>query len=244
MSIRRSIPRVFLVLLVVIGLFTLPAIQGANPDNPKEVQVVNTSSNPVPTTVEGSASISGTVQAEQSGPWNVQSQQSGSWTVEAQQSGGWNVFVDGTPTVQLSDTDPLTVPELDKLAGKAASISQFHALASGGVTDETDSMLLTVPDDKLVVVRYVSARADVPGGQEVLFDVRIEKEFATERAWLVSHEQGRFNGKDVFVASEQIFLVGGPGDTVRLRARRDNTGGFMGLSAQIQGFLVDASAVE
>ena len=119
-SLVNFFGQVLLVGIVVLATAQISYSQGGQ--SPQNVTVVNTASNPIPTTLQGTANVnitnSPTVNLSATGN-SVQSQQSGIWnvgiigapvfaisssanTVQAQQTGSWNVGINGIPTVNLA----------------------------------------------------------------------------------------------------------------------------------------------
>jgi hypothetical protein len=111
-------------LLVILFLFAIHGIghgQGGG-QSPQNVTVVNSTSNTVPTTMQGTGNVNvsntptvnlspsaNTVQSQQSGTWNVGvvgtpvvGLSTSANTVQAQQAGPWSVGILGTPTFGLT----------------------------------------------------------------------------------------------------------------------------------------------
>jgi hypothetical protein len=111
-------------MLVTLFLFSINSSshgQGGG-QSPQNVTVVNGTSNPVPTTLQGTPNVNvsntptvnlsssaNTVQSQQSGTWNVGvigtpivGLSTSANTVQAQQAGSWSVGIVGTPTFALS----------------------------------------------------------------------------------------------------------------------------------------------
>ena len=65
----------------------------------QNVRVVNTSSQPVPTTVQGTTTVTGDINITNTPTVGITPSAN---TVQAQQSGTWNVGINGTPTVNLA----------------------------------------------------------------------------------------------------------------------------------------------
>jgi hypothetical protein len=120
----ETTPLIVRSLLVILLLFAIHGRghgQGGG-QSPQNVTVVNSTSNPVPTTMQGTANVNvsntptvnlspsaNTVQSQQSGTWNVGvvgtpvvGLSTSANTVQAQQTGPWSVGILGTPTFGLS----------------------------------------------------------------------------------------------------------------------------------------------
>ena len=67
----KSFSLIFAGFLILVCAFAMSKPGTTSGDSLKDVRVVNTTAEPVPTTVQGSIGVDGTVQAAQSGPWNV-----------------------------------------------------------------------------------------------------------------------------------------------------------------------------
>ena len=117
-------------LLVTAFLLAIhSATYGQGGQSPQNVTVVNSTSNPVPSTIQGTANVNvsntptvnlsssaNTVKSQQSGTWNVGvigtplfGLSTSANTVQAQQAGSWTVGIVGTPTIALSPETSVTV---------------------------------------------------------------------------------------------------------------------------------------
>ena len=71
MSKLKSCSLVFAGFLILVCAFALTNPNTSSGDSLKDVRVINTTAEPVPTTIQGSVGVAGIVQAQQSGAWNV-----------------------------------------------------------------------------------------------------------------------------------------------------------------------------
>ncbi len=90
-------------------------------------------------------------------------------TVNAAQSGAWNVGIAGTPTVNVGNTTSSPVPTKDQYNLALATPVSFTASFTmdpnifGG-----ESSVYTVPDNKRLVIQYVSMQCDLPGSADAI----------------------------------------------------------------------------
>jgi len=71
MNKLKSCSLVFAGFLILVCVFALTNPNTSSGDSLKDVRVINTAAEPVPTTIQGSVGVAGIVQAQQSGAWNV-----------------------------------------------------------------------------------------------------------------------------------------------------------------------------
>jgi len=86
-KLHHAVLGTVLVVIVMTALEFVRPVSVAG-DTPKDMRIVNTSAEPIPTSIQGTVAVSGAV----------------SGTVDAQQKGPWNVGIVGVPTVGI---DPL-----------------------------------------------------------------------------------------------------------------------------------------
>ncbi|HET6893150.1 MAG TPA: hypothetical protein VFH31_18745, partial [Pyrinomonadaceae bacterium] len=125
-KVKRSI-------VTFIGLFFSASILLMNTQlaygqgSTQNVRVVNTSSQPVPTTVQGTTTVTGSVNITNV-PTVALSPSANS--VQAQQTGTWNVGITGTPTVNLTPGTSVGItgtPNVSLVPGTSVAISNTTA---------------------------------------------------------------------------------------------------------------------
>jgi hypothetical protein len=89
----------------------------------QNVRVVNTSSQPVPTTAQGTTTVTGDVNITNTPTVGITPSAN---TVQAQQSGTWNVGINGTPTVNLASGTSVGItgtPNVSLVPGTSVQIN-------------------------------------------------------------------------------------------------------------------------
>ncbi len=149
-SLRNNI-YIAVAFVFLIGAFWLTSLNtthGAPPPD-KEVKVINTTAEPVPTVAQGTTAVSGTLQA--------------------QQSGAWNVGIVGMPVVKVGSdaANPIYVRDVD--GAKQPFQQEVEVTLEPGMTAQNGGIV--VPVGKLMVIEQVSATAAPPAGQRFLFSL-------------------------------------------------------------------------
>lgn len=196
----------------------------------RDVVVINTTAQPVPTTAQGITSIAGTVQAEQ--------------------GGSWNVGITGTPTVQVAN--PASAPLLTRDVDRPATQPFLHACTASGAGPNVlsgTSVADLVPAGKRLVIEYVSAAATALPGQVVLVKIKITRPPISGVPvsfdhHLVATPQGTFLTDAVFVVSQPVRMYADPATDLRLECEvaQDSLSGDLTLNMTISGHLVDVSS--
>lgn len=135
-------------------------------------------------------------------------------------------------------SQPLPVRDVDNPARQPFQKEILVNLDPGSDTGEDD--VVTVPPGKRLVVEHASATGFVPVGQKLRVFVLSRFNSQLTSVALVATPQGTIdNGRDVFVASDQVRLYAGSGDFVRAVARRNDSAanGFVFFS--VAGYLMD-----
>ena len=216
------------------------------------VTVINTSANPVPTTLVGTSSISGTVVIS-----NVP-------TVNAQQSGAWNVGILGTPSVSLVGTPvvslaagggvsvanavdgsgnpiPLLIRDADNPA-RQPFITTCQGLTPMSANNLGTCSFTTVPAGKRFVVETATGGCQAPSGSKLfqlaagVFNSTSGREAVISVLPVIT---GPFNGTDNFVMnSSQRFYVD-PGDTPGFSFGSTDTSGSTFCFFTLSGYLIN-----
>jgi hypothetical protein len=239
-------------LLALVGAAVLPCHVALAAPPPQDVNVVNSPSNPVPTTVQGTVNLDLTnnfVKAIQSGTWNVGivgtpsfkldltgntvKLDPGNNTVKAEQSGTWNVGIAGTPTVSISGTPtvtvgntaaaPVLVRNLDEPARQRFQ-QRVLVMLPDGLFGEASP--ITVPDGKYLVIEHVSASCSMGPGQkpfiEILTDFTSPLMSPVGRQLLVPTFITTESGRDLYLASQPMRLYSQLGGSVDISVFRRN----------------------
>jgi hypothetical protein len=171
------------------GLFTVitmgPATSAPGP-TPASVLVVNTASQPVPTTPQGTTTVQGAVTASQEGIWNV--------------------GVTGTVDVNVTNTAPVPVTvqggATDAPMVMNASATSFSSLG------EATLVLYTVPSDKRLLVDQIGFNTHVATGSVV---ASICWDGFVNCLPIPLQNQGTVAGANYFVGSQQVTYFADPG---------------------------------
>ena len=118
--------------LCAVGVIFVAAQSASGAPPNKDVRVVNTTEDPVPTVAQGVTTVAGTIEATQSGPWSV--------------------AVEGTPPVHVANEEPIPV----SVQGTGAEPFQMSANEPipGGASQITK--FIDIPEGKILVVEYIS----------------------------------------------------------------------------------------
>ena len=220
----RLVPSVVLPAAAVAMLLpsSRTAVSAAPTPPVTPVLVTNTTGQPVPTVAQGTTEVSG------------------------------SVGISGTPTVNLASgsqvaiTNTLTSPVLTRdvdgpatepfnYFGNMGQFSSGYAFANAGAP-----AAFTVPSGKRLVIEFVSAFAQIPGGQKIVFG-RIDT--TGQSIYLTMTHTGSYlqAGQTVegFVSTQRIFAVLEPGTQVFPTAFRDSGTGDGIFQIQIAGHYVN-----
>lgn len=217
--------RIYLVasvaLLLAAGSFLLSGASSTQasppPSDPKDVEVVNTSSNPVPVVTLGTTNVSGNVNVLNSP--NVFAKQSGPWTVLANQSGTWNVSLVGANTVEVSNSSssPLYVRDVDNPAQQPFQ-RELDAHFSPGSSSASDS--LTVPAGKRLVIEFAAETVNLPAGQHMWVRIQTTANGSTNQFTLTPSFLCACgaDSSDFLAGNQELHLYADPGTTVSIVA--------------------------
>lgn len=147
------------------------------------------------------------------------------------------VTVNGTPTVQVgnSSANPVLIRNID-----TAARQPYHATISAPFVAGNDvagsASSLVVPAGKRLVIKYVSADADVPVGQVVVGTFlagRPELDYV-----FVLSRQASGNGFDeIYAAAQPMEIWLDPGDLIDMIFVRNGTLGTGNARVTISGYL-------
>jgi hypothetical protein len=213
-------------LLVFTLVLASPIASNAVPSD-KDVRVINTTSEPVPTAAQGTTTISG----------NVSVVNSPAVTFASGATVGINP---ASNVVRLGNTaaSPLPVVNINDAA------QPFQA--GVGVTQTGTNVSLvtiaTVPAGKRLVIEFVSMLGQVPPGEHVeLLELNtIADPFGgATHELLVNEQPAAVSGDALFRASQQVRLYANAGSQVKALFRRSSSAGDATYTATISGYLVD-----
>ena len=211
---RFLMPVSALAVLAVVLLLANPLVIQAAPTD-KDVRVINTTAEPVPTAAQGTTTIAG------------------------------NVSVTNTPTVNLAPGSSVAVTAATPLrvvdVNNGIQPFQKYVGATNTGTNVHTFSLGTVPAGKRLVIEFVSAHGQVPAGEHVeLFHLNtVAGPFGgATHDLLVQAQPAAVSGDAIFRASQQVRIYADPGTTVTALIRT-STLGTTTCAIAISGYLVD-----
>ena len=181
-----------------------------------QVQVVNSSAQPVP--------VNGTVGATQSG----------AWTIGAEQSGAWNVGINGTPTVTIGNapTAPIPTRNVDEYDRQPFQQTIIVQLGAGEQSDISGT--ITVPAGKRLVIENVAGQVVVPPGQIPIFLVQTD----LPRHVVMAEHIGELNpGNDTWGITRRVLMYADL--HVEVLLARNSTVGGAAANVTLTGHYVD-----
>ncbi len=141
-------------------------------------------------------------------------------------------------SVRVVDT-PLAVTSADdpgRLAFQTEDIAIFL------IDSFTASGAFDVPAGKRLVIRYVSAHADLPTGQRLL-SLRLDTDHSgiSILHWFVPVSTGNIGTRARFAVAQDTQLYADPGTTVEFTAGRSTIGGGGTIHVSVSGYLIDCA---
>jgi hypothetical protein len=202
----------------LIGGFLLTSsttTHGAPPPD-KDVRVINTTAEPVPTVAQGTTAVSGTVQA--------------------QQNGTWNVGIVGMPVVKIgSDPEnPIYVRDVD--GAKQPFQTEVEVTLEPGAGGQNAG--IPIPVGKLMVIEQISASAFAPAGQKLLFSMltHVAPDLTLRRNFLqTTHDT--FGG-NFFMTSQSVRIYADT-PSAAVRVDRDLTTNTVTATFVVSGYFID-----
>lgn len=94
-----------------------------------------------------------------------------------------------------------------------------------------------VPNDKCLVIEYISGEAYMPEGQKALFGIITMAGGTEVRHYLGTHALTAFGGNDYYWVSGPARIYAAPGTIVTLRADRDADTGSATFRMSVSGHL-------
>jgi len=215
------------VVLVVGFLLSVPNTGHSAPPPDKDVRVINTPTQAVPTIAQGTTTVAGAVSITNAP------------TVHAQQSGAWNVGLTGSPTVQVGNAlaNPVLVRDVDRPTAQPFEQQVAVTIPDGG---GGENAFFSIPSGKLLVIQQVSAIGTAPSGQKLHFSIlsHVAPDFTQRIHWLsAEHEQGF--PETFYVQSQQVQIYA---DASQGYVRIDRVGGNTGTASAtfvVTGYLVN-----
>jgi hypothetical protein len=146
------------------------------------------------------------------------------------------VRITNKPTVQVESTPdkPLWVQNVSE-----GSHQIFQEYVSGEISGTTGSVEIPIPADKLLVIEYISGKADLPSGQRCYLQLIQEgAEYSSHFIPLTSH--GVLGTRELHFASQEIRMYGGlGGGPFGVAVSRNLTSGIGYFDVSLSGYLVD-----
>lgn len=200
--------------LLLIGafLFSISTTGHSAPPADKDVRVINTPTEAVPTIAQGTTNIAGGVSITNTP------------TVNAQQSGAWNVGLTGSPTVQVGNplSNPVLIRDVDR-----ATAQPFEQQVDVTIPDGNggENGFFSVPFGKLLVIEQVSARGNTPSGQKLSFSILSHVlPDLTQRFHYLSRVQDEDSPTTFLVQSQQVRIYADASVSVRIDRGTANQG--------------------
>ena len=222
--------RKLLMLLSVIVLMPVADV-AAQALKDKDVVIVNTPAQPVPTAVQSLPSITGNVSVTNTPTVNLQSG-------AAVGISPTNNTVRIGNVVSVTDTDSPVNQPVDVLVGGTFS-GLLVATPNGCIFVAGTCTGGTVPAGKRLVLESVGADVRVPVGQKVLVSGNALRNGIGMTHPIPMTGQGTFFGRDVFHGARQLRLYLDPGMSVGAVVERDNNSGDGSISLTFSGYFVD-----
>ncbi|HKQ09051.1 MAG TPA: hypothetical protein VJ464_28270 [Blastocatellia bacterium] len=205
-------------LVIVAALLVGVTPTHSAPPSDKDVRVINTTAEPVPTVAQGTTTIAGTVQAKQ--------------------SGAWSVGISGVPSVKV-DSDPANPIYVTNVEGAKPQPFQQEVEVTVDPGLGAQSGAINVPLGKLLVIEQVSASAFPPAGQKILFSLLTHvAPDNTLRKHLLHTSGDTFGGGSYFEASQTVRVYADTPSAL-VHVDRDVTTGSVLARFVVSGYLID-----
>ena len=199
--------------VVVVALILASAPIGNSAPSDKDVRVINTTLEPVPTAAQGTTTIAG------------------------------NVGITGTPTVTLAPGANVGINGTVAVMNINDAAQPFQASASADQSGTNVSTLnvATVPAGKRLVIEWVTMGAQVPPGQhaEILSITTSSGTGGHSHSFVIHPQPDAVIGDAIFRANQSLRLYANPGTTVSALFRRNTSAGTANWGVTISGYLVD-----
>ena len=213
---RYVLPTCGFTVLVVALLLASPLTSNAVPSD-KDVRVINTTLEPVPTAAQGTTTIAG------------------------------SVSVTNTPTVNLATGASVNVANSAAnpvpVSFTSDPLEPFQAAASTTETGTNVSTLnvATVPAGKRLVIEFVSMTGQVPAGQHLeIMEITTSSGLGgVSHAFVIHTQPDAVSGDALFRANQSLKLYANAGTQVSALFRRSSTLGLANYHLTISGYLVD-----
>jgi hypothetical protein len=248
-NLRDHVLTVFGFSVLVVGLLIAASPVSQAVPSDKDVRVINTTSEPVPTSAQGTTTIAGSVSVVNpiTGSVSVTNPITGSVSITNPITGSvsvtnpitGSVSITNVPTVHINNTAASAVP--------VVNINDFQPFqTSVGATEigtnVTTLPVTTVPAGKRLVIEFVSMSGQVPPGEHVeLFQLNTiaGPVGGATHDFLVNPQPDAVIGDALFRTSEAVKIYANPGSQVSALIRRNSTAGTAFYAVTISGYLVD-----
>jgi hypothetical protein len=213
-------------ILVFALLLASPPAGNAVPSD-KDVRVINTTLEPVPTAAQGTTNIAGSVSVAN--------------TPTVLLAAGASVGINpASNTVHIGNTAASAVPVVNINDAGQPFQNATNSVQSG--TNVSVATIATVPAGKRLVIEFVSMTGQVPPGQHVEL-LQITTVAGTSGGithdLLVNPQPDAVIGDALFRASQQVRLYANAGTQVQALFRRSSSAGNATFEATLSGYLVD-----
>jgi len=214
------------VVIVCCGfVLSVPNTGHSAPAPDKDVRVINSPTEAVPTIAQGTTNVAGAVSVTNTP------------TVNAQQSGAWNVGLTGSPTVQVGNTagNPVLVRDVDRPTAQPFEQQVEVTIPDGG---GGENGFFSVPLGKLLVIEQVSARGNAPSGQRLNFSILSHTlPDLTQRFHYLARVQDEDSPTTFFVQSQQVRIYADASASVRID--RNGSTGMATATFVVTGHLIN-----
>ena len=198
----------------------------------RDVVIVNTSAQPVPTTVQTLPSISGSVSITNTPTVNLQP----GATVGISPAGNV-VRVGGV--VSVSDADNPARQPAEVLIATGFTSGSLVITPNGCIFVSGTCIGGTVPPGKRLVIESAGADVRLPSGQKALVSVFIGRTTGGISHPIPVTGHGTFAGQDVFHGSQALRMYADPGTTISAVVQRDSSSGDGSATVTFSGYFVD-----
>lgn len=209
-SLKTRLAATSLLLLALGLVISSPDSGQAQGGSAKDVVVVNTPGQPVPTVVNNEVLVNGTV--------------------------ALNPLGNGVQVLN-NVTNPAFTRAADNPARQPFHREALPFIAPG-LLNATDTSII-VPADKYLVIETVSATATVPLGQNLRVRIRTTAGGQLGGHHIDLVDRGAFQGMQDFKGTHAVRFYADPGSMVEISIARNDTLSFVQLNLSISGHLVD-----
>jgi len=197
--------------VLIIGLLIGGSQVANTAPSDKDVQVVNTTAQPVPTAAQGTTTIAG------------------------------NVGVTGSVAVTNTvGVNVLNAPTVHVVSPAVQPFQQFRVFSQNG-TNVDNVLFGTVPSGKRLVIEYIAFSGQVPAGTHVeTMDINtIAGGNGAQYLLPITQQPDAVNGDAIFNSAGMVKIYADPGTSITSTVRRSTATGTATYGMSISGHLED-----